>query len=657
MTSGDATWVTDPRGHVHTGSGNQLNNNWYVSTAADRLIRTGADPLQVVREHRAQLSRRFVRPRDFGRAAERLTEPGAAVLLDGPPGSGRRAAATMLLHELSGTEGRFEELSAEPEEGSLDAAPDDRFLLDLSSMPADDYPAAQKVLATYRSAVDKGGARLVVVLPTGLDYLLEPEYVPLVVQLGRPRGHAVLSRYLRVDGVDFAPEHLTDPALGELLRTSPMRELARLAEMIRRARDSGRYGQDFPAWCDEALAAVTNWTKQVARQVSAHRTPDERALLLTAAMFSGASADAVFHGCARLLKRLGHTEDERPRLAQADLAEQLESLKIRRDHEDRICFEHLAYDGALRKHFWANFPDLRDALRDWIGQSVRLRDLSADDRMNLVARFAEQCLAAGRPDHLWTLAERWTQPTHAKRLHAEAAAALEHGLNHERYGARVRAQIYDWATGPHLSVDLAQVLTGVCQQVLAATHPDQALVRLHHLALRGGEQKTSPARTALLALARRDRRLYLRLVDRLLFRLPARAESNLALLIELLGPAGQPKDVRGPELSRAWATVLTERPATDWAPTVRDWLSAVHADERRAPVLDLLPTAAGGRADVLNRLYVITCEWARGDAPAPTRDHAARAATAARFWRTIDRAQGADMTDGGPDAPDLGETQ
>ncbi|MCB5911800.1 hypothetical protein [Streptomyces pinistramenti] len=655
MTDRGGTWVTDSQGPVHSGPGGQYNYLTYLVGAAGRPPDAGADPLQVAVEHRQELHRRFVPPRNYGDAVERIAAPGTVVLLDGPRGSGRRTAAVMLLHQLRFTEGRFEELAAE--ESGLDAAPGDRFFLDLSNSTDDEYLTVQRNIASYRAVVQDRGARLVVVLPAGLEYLLDPELVPLAVRLGRPRGGAVLGRHLRVDGIAFEPEQLADPGLGELLSRSPMRELARLAGMIRRARDSGHYGADFPSWCAEATAAVTNRTGEVARQVKTHRTAHERALLLTAAMLEGASADAVFHGTRGLLERLGDEQNETSRLTQPDFGEQLEALHIKRSRESRVGFQGLAYDGAVRTHFWANFPDLRQDLRDWVGDCAGLPGLSADDRRNLVVRFAEQCLAAGCPEHLCTLAERWTCSMPLKPLRAESAAALERGLSHERYGARFRSQIYDWVTAPRLSADFARVLTGVCLRAMASTHPDQALVRLHHLALRRGGDEIGEARVALLELARRNRRLYRLLVDRLHARLHTRPRPNLELLNELAEPTPLPFGPPWPELARSWRTLLTDRTAVNWAHSMRRWLTAAQEDERCVPVLDILPAAASGRADVLNRLYVISCDWAQMHTVSQELPRTTRAAIAAQFWQKIDSAQDAGTIDGTPDAPESGEIQ
>ncbi|GLF93637.1 TIR domain-containing protein [Streptomyces yaizuensis] len=644
VTDTDGVRVTGARGPVNTGPGPQFNGGnfgLYVEGLSGLFSPRGADHRRVVREHRIRLSHRFVPPREFGRATARLTAPGTAVLLDGAPGIGRRAAATVLLHRLQGTDGgRFVELSVEPGEGPVDASPGDRFFLDLSQASEDDYPGAQRILAGYLSKTEEGGARLAAVLPAGLDHLLDPELVPLVVRLERPSGIAVLRRYLCMDQVAFTPEQLNGPVARQLLDEAPMRELAALAGFVRQARDR-RPGGSFDDWLQQAVDAVTNRTGEVAQKVASRQTAEERALLLAAAMLSGASSDAVFHAARLLLKSLGHPEDETPLLGRADLGARLQSLGIVRDHEGRVGFDKLAYDAAVRTHFWVNFPDLRDGLRDWAGRCAPLRDMTGDDRMNLVSRFGEQALAAGYPDHLLDLATRWTDPKCPRPLHTEAAAALQFGLVHERYGGRFRSRIYDWARlrEDQLSPDLAHTLAGVCLHTMAATHPDQALVRLHHLAVRRGGQETVAARTALLELGRRNRRMYRRLIDRLLSRRPDRRETNLALLLALLDPVGAPAP-RGLLPQRAWAAVMAERPPAEWTPTALSWLTAACENESWGDAPDILSAAAEGRTDVLNRLYVITCGWARDSSVTMPR-RTARDAVAIRLRQRIDRAQGA----------------
>ncbi|MGW5673990.1 hypothetical protein ACWEV4_02685 [Streptomyces sp. NPDC003860] len=635
MTGTGGTTVTDAQGPIHTGGGNQYNYMWRIGV--EGLVRAGATRIGIVRERRRRLKQCFVQPRHYGQAAERLEPPGSVVLVGGATGSGRRAAATMLLDGASVAGSRFEELPLTWEEDSLEAAANGCYLLDLSSVTDADYPKAQRALAQYRSVVEQQGARMVAVLPAGLDWMLDSDLAPLRVALGRPDGQAVFRRHLLVKRVAFDGDDLKTATLTRMFAGSPMEELERLADLVAQARDSHAYGTEFPAWIEVATAAVTNWSEQVAKQLRDHRDGADRALLLTAAMVSGAAGEAVLSGANSLLELLQHEPDGTPRLAQADLGEQFERLDIDRGDDGRVGFARLAYDGAVRRHFWQNFPDLRPTFADWAGRCMELPELGGEDRMRLVGRFAELALATGRPDDLCALVERWTRPSAAGRLRAEAAAALELGLSHDRHGARIRSQIYDWAAVRRPSPDLLRVLTDVCHQVMAATHPDQALVRLRHLALRHPGPEGAAARAAVLELARGRRRLFRRLVDALLGPGHRQHDAALDLLVDLLEPAALRFVPPWQTLTFAWRAVMYGRPARAWTPLVKRWLTALARYPERDRMLGVLAVAACGDDVLLNDLYVAACEWSAARTRTPD-----EYATAEGLCRKVDLLQGLD---------------
>ncbi|MFE4451886.1 hypothetical protein [Streptomyces sp. NPDC056796] len=630
---------------MHSGGGDQNNAYYYSIGPREPLVRAGVDRREIVREHRRRLAKCFVWPGGYAEAADRLARPGAVVLLEGPSGIGRRSAATMLLVGESVPGSRVEELPAVREEESLDPSPDDRYLLDLSNTGDSDYPAAQRTLMSYRALAEESGARLVAVTPSGMEWMLDAELAPLAVHLERPGGRAVFSRHLRVRGVRFEHEQLDHGDLPHLFRTAPMRELDRLAGLVVQARNRAGRGTDFEHWRDEALAAATNWSQQVAGDLRQHRDADERALLLAASMASGGPADTVLSAAHSLLGVLGHPEDETPRLARAGLDEQFEELSLAREDDGRVRFGRLAYDDAVRRHFWENFPDLRADFRDWVGECMELPGLGAEDRARLVARFAEQALRTDRPDDLHLLIEQWTHPSAEGRLRAEAAAALELGLSHERYGALFRSHVYQWVTTACRAPDLARVLTVVCRQVMAVTHPEQAMVRLRHLALRqeNPENIKAAARSALLELARGNRRLYGRLVHRLLPRAKP-ADGGLEVLLAMLDPAELSVHPPWQAFVFAWRAVMAGKPARAWSPSVQRWLAALTLRQTGEEVLNALLLAAYGDRDLLNQLYVTTCDWAESE-PADMPEHLLvqrddRMRTADRFCREIDLAQG-----------------
>ncbi|MDQ0696115.1 hypothetical protein [Streptomyces sp. W4I9-2] len=641
MTEQDRVTVNDPRGPVNNGEGHQYV---FYGVGADWMIRKGVESLRITREDRSRLADRFVPPMGYRAAADRLEKPGSVVLLEGPPGSGRRAAAIMLLHGFGEDraadheETRFEELpSTGEDESHLVPGRGDRFLLDLSGIADEEtYDKAQRRLAVRRSQVQEAGAHMVVVLPSGMEHAHPPDLDPHTVRLGRPRGVAVVTRYLRMDRTPFRSADLGSSELHHLCDRSPMRELARLAGLVRAARDSGRFGADFAGWLDKAMHAVTDRADEVGRQVAAVRTAPERALLLATAMFEEAPADTVYEAWHGLMRTVRHEEEVTTELARTDFGERLAGLGIERDPDGRLRFDRLAYADAVRTYFWANFPGVRNDLRDWIGRAAGLRGLTTDDQLNVVVRFGERALAVGRPDHLFDLVARWADRATGTPCDPRAVVALELGLGHERFGGWFRKRMYECVVRPgSLSDGLTRVLTTACIQSLSATHPDQAVVRLHYLAVRKGEVAYE-AREALFDLAGRDRRLYRLLIDRLRDRArrdPHRAEPHLQLLTELLRYGRAPVPPPWPDLFLGWEAMFSQPPTEHWNPLVSSWLNAAAGDSTQKMALDVMVGATRGRAAALHRLYAIACDWTA------SARHPSQAAIAALFWQYIDHAQ------------------
>ncbi|MCM1975123.1 MULTISPECIES: hypothetical protein [unclassified Streptomyces] len=650
MTERDNVTVNDPRGPVNNGSGHQ---NVYYGIGPDWMTRKKVASLRITLEDRVRLADRFAPPLHYRTAADRLEKPGSVVLLEAPPGSGRRAAAIMLLHRLGedghgpcdGDDegGRFEELPATDkdeaeDETALPPTEGDRFLLDLSTITDEEtYAKAQRLLDVRRAQVQAAGAHMVVVLPYGMEHVHSPFLEPHTVKLGRPRGIAVVTRYLRMDQMPFRPADLEGADLQRLYDRSPMRELARLAGLVRTARESGRFGAGFSDWLDQAVHAVTDRAGDVARQVAEVRAAPERALLLAAAVFEGTHADTVYAAWQSLMSTVGREDEEATtELARTDFGARLKALRIERDPEGRLRFDRLAYADAVRNYFWANFPGIRDDLRDWIADAAGLQGLTTDDRVTVAIRFGERSLATGRPSDVFDLVVEWAAGETGGSYDPRALAALELGLGHDGFGGWFRKRMYESVTSGDPSEGLVRVLTAACVRSLGTTHPDQAMVRLRHLAVRKGEAARE-AREALLHLAGRDRRHYRLLIDRLL-RYPPRqdpheAQSRILLLTELLRSDRAPVPPPWPDLALGWEAVFSQPPTDLWKPLVTSWLDSVARDRAQEPALAAMAGAAHGRGAALLRLYAIAYAWA---GPA---HHPSRATVATRFRQHIDDAQ------------------
>jgi hypothetical protein len=280
----------DSQGPVSTGTGHQFNAPVYIfDQSRERLVRVG-EPRAVTHEHVCWLHQRFIEPPHYGQARELLAANGS-VLLTGPPGSGRRSAAQILLHRLPDAVGLIRELpdtSDSSDEPILDGSAvdsEERLLLDLSTSDEKDNSTLLRQLPSYRALVHKQGAHLVVVLPQSRTHHLGAELGPSVVNIGRPDGMEVFQRYLHRDGIRIGKEQL-DAGLIEQLRSESMLHIAQLARLVQDAREF-KPAQTFPHWLREALKALTEQSAEVAEQVKKLRgSGPQRALLLTTAMLA-----------------------------------------------------------------------------------------------------------------------------------------------------------------------------------------------------------------------------------------------------------------------------------------------------------------------------------------------------------------------------------
>ncbi|MEU9075860.1 hypothetical protein [Kitasatospora sp. NPDC048538] len=602
---------------------------------------------------REWLRQRFVGPPGYGAAAARLETPGTVVLLTGAPGSGRRAAAIVLLHGAGEGGDALREVSLDDwlkQNESAEPVGGERILFDLSAVSAPEFIDAQSRLGTSWEKLRRLDARMVMVIPRDHERHLRPDFHQLLVPIGRPDEAGVLARHLRPAGIELSRTELRHSVFRPLLGRSPMRELQQLSALLVQARSAGGV---FATWAAEALAAVKDRTVEVAEQIAGLDDGRQKALLFTSAMLDEAPADAVIRLSERLLAKLGHPEDTQPRLDRPDPLQRLQDVGVKVEDE-RVRFAALAYGAAVRSHFWLYYPDLRPAFGGWVTDAVRETPwLESVDRQRLIGRYTEQTLRIGDVRTLTDLVESWAQDP---RLLPEAMQVLGQGLLSEAWGTEFRRRIYDWSTTPRLPGNLARVLARTCVEVLAPRFPDQALVRLHQLARRELGADPPEVLDLLLGLVRRDRRLYLRLLDRLCTGLekpaPERSDAGIFLaLVECL-----PTWVPQRDVARGWRGVLTvARESRTWEPAVRAWLSAARRErDGGARLMGILVEAACGRVDVLSRFYLLAHGWAAGpdDEPAPL----TRSEVAARFCRAIDRAQGIEPLDPAAAGPAEGST-
>ncbi|MFF2066023.1 hypothetical protein ACFVWZ_30190 [Streptomyces sp. NPDC058200] len=656
MNEAPTTQIGEVRSGTHTGSGSQYIYNQYVAEASLSKNSEGKTPRAVAEEELLWLQRRFQAPDGFADAVAKLEERGT-VLLDGKAGEGRNAAARVLLHRLPRSRGTMRELL--PEKDNEDSSrlldpelieDEGRLLLDLSGEDDRRWLGIQAELSSYRASVRDRHAGLVVVLPRGVGHLLTSELADLRCVISRPPllELDIIKRHLRLEGLDpTLLESVPDVLKGFLAGGRTLTEVATFAQYLcRTAADGG----SFDAWCARALDALRGQPEHAASLLRSVRKGAPRALLVAAAMLHEARGDAVHRAAALLLSAVDPTAPTRPALQHRPLSERLKDIEARADSKGRVTFSGLELDAAVRTRVWNDLPDLREALREWVGKIVNLPELDDCDRDALVQRFAEQCFACRRPDDLLTLAERWARVPSSQRV---AVHALRHGLHSREFGKKFRSRIYDWSTGQGPSPELRRVLVAVCHEDMAVRHPHAALVRLHHLARR--ENPGSLARDALLRLVDEDHRLRRRMLARLATTFTAAhgrsAETHLAADMDLFlafsvpGGLGDPGTRSRPliaewavrkDLADGWATVFGRLPAERWIAPAHTWLRAACA---QSPVeglfLDVLVAACRKRGDHLGLLYRTGRGWAAGQ---PVQDARAKGLPA-RLFQKISAAQ------------------
>jgi hypothetical protein len=638
--------VNSAQGPVAAGSGNQ--NNYYWPPDTRQPVRR--DPLLLSDKQERDLEPRFVEPPGWERARKVLASFWI-VLLQGEPGIGRRSAALRLLgmhHSLSG--GPIRVLSWQPDESGgrcldpQDVEEGDRLLLDLSEVGDQRFREVQRELEEFRSTLHEQKAFLVVVLPA---HQVREELLTLVVTVGRPNGRQVWHAHLAAEDVSYPPAETEQARLAAVLHSGSMREIARLAWLVREARDTGGWAT-FAEWLDQALTAQAERAKEVASKVRDHPDVPYRALLLATAMCAEFPADAVFEAERLLLEKMRYELGQTHELERPDLGTRLDGINAEIGVAGQVRFTSLNYAAAVRTHFWTNFPSLRDDFRDWVAACGGMTGLIDADRDELVTRFAEQCLRVGQPNDLISVTETWTTRVRTVRL---AEKALECGLTNPRWGSRLRGQLYDWSRKRGLSPQLAGVVIDSCARVIAPNQPSPAMVRLHHLTRHSDDEVSHLAEDALVELASSDHflcRLLARLTDEECWRL--REPHNRHLFLRVADPTrlidaesrSRPliadRVVRA-QLVAAWRSVLTmSRAKKEYEDTIYLWLRAQAKEPHNDALLTVLVESCDGTIKPLASLYATGRRWLRHTGEEP--GGAARSATVLRLEDAIDRVRG-----------------
>jgi hypothetical protein len=604
--TGDQMNAANANAPVQQGDGNiQLN----VLRDRLRALQALSQPI----DHLRLLAERFVPPPGFADAMAAIREQGT-VVLSGPPGSGRTAAARMLAFRSWSGEGTLHELvPQEPDDDSpfhIDPgliSRRDCMWLDLSTAEPSLWRHIQRELPVLHHRVQAHEARLVVIQPYMSD--LPADFRHHQQRIKPPAPAQVFGRHLLAEKL-VHDEQIPDTTFLKSPRT--MADIRQFVLDILEARALAEGMGELADWIKAAEQPVSPRESRVSEAFDKLPSAADRALLLSVAMLHGAHADIIESAATMLLARI--PDDSEAGLARSPLGDRLGRLTTQTDATGHVHFAHADYETAVRTYFWRHYPELHSPFAAWVGEMLNSSNLGNDDRTELAQAFAGQCLDARYQFRLVELVQRLTaQPSSSHEL--AAAAILQVGLADEANSGAFRRQIYNWSRGKDTSGSLITVLVASCQQMIE-THPTEALVRLHHLARRHPQRED--VRCALTDVVHEDLGLLGLLLARLGdARVPEMRVADARIFLDIVDAsflatsrtARKPPIAQGflgQQLATAWGHSFTLLAEEQWTDRAIDWLSRAAEDEHsRDPLLSVLVSGARSVPSVFPRLYVL----------------------------------------------------
>ncbi|TDW81407.1 hypothetical protein EV137_7411 [Kribbella pratensis] len=647
--------VTDPSAPVNTGAGQQINylGSYYAihTLAADDELSSRRRPYGVAGtvEQIVRLRDIFVEPPGFAELAERVRKPGAAIVLSGMPGTGRRSAARILLCGSEGTPTPLRELSPDDllDSGHLSAeavAEGEALVVDVADVDDETFARLEVELRRCRALAESRHAHLVVIAHARQAELVLEDWHGMVVDLLRPDPWRVLTAHLRSGSMilDRRKVREEDRAVFEHL---PLREVARVAGNLLRDRQRDDIADRFT----RAVAAFVDHSDAVSALVAQRAGVEDRTLLLAAALLEGGSVDATFFAEEQLKESLRYrAEDPDHRLAQTGIVDRIARLtlegttgsRLRISDEGRVAFNQPAFGAAVLSHFWDAYPDLRAEFADWVGRFVESRRLSAGEGGLIAARFAEQVARTGSIHDLSKVVQAWA--LHGRDdLRELAVRTLETVLLDERSGNSIRSYLYKNSRNRKLPTRLGGVMVRVCATALLEIQPRQALIRLRWLSDHPSSTGLE-ARRAIVDVCADNAMLELFLTV-----LTDRERFDGTLFRAVVSPVrltgGAPAPLENPRFADLvigeWQALLADASDADWESAVAPWLdrhaTLVSTDDSIAELmLGAIVALCANDVRRLAQLYRMTGARLRDPAGNATTDRRAAAAAVIQAVRT-----------------------
>ena len=388
---------------------------------------------------------RFVSPGGQWQDAAGKLDAFGALIVVGERGSGRRTAALRLLSGVSADAPIYELAPTwkRPGINVLPAPPSVRCLLDMSE------PTAEPAIADFgKKLLDWAREKHIRLVVIAADETGASRWVgsagSAVIRLRSPDARELAARELRASGAgELRTAILGNPAFGSIWKSAPNAEdTRRLARLIFEGTDrspeeiADEY-QGWREWIDGTFPTKGFGT---------------RALMWAAAFCDGGQRRSVLRMSEDLRQRLHEDRGPAAILRDNPSSQRLTDAEIEPDG-DTVWLSPTRHGlaEALRAYLWGEFEDheLREILTDWLIAELGKLPFNDVERvargvLDIVIRFRDDTL-------LRALRDKLTGDKRPIAVRTLSEAALD-----PRFGAHVRASLYDWARTSRSQAELGR---------------------------------------------------------------------------------------------------------------------------------------------------------------------------------------------------------